>query len=148
MKTLKLITLGLFLSLSFFSCSNDDDNERDSTPTTQELLAHKWYFSKQLSVGSGDLFIANICDKNTYYEFLITGEFYAEFFQTESDASCVSGGINSATYEIGEFEGEDAFTITFEDGSTERTLIISISETELVIEQRGFGIRQTTFTKR
>lgn len=145
MKTLKLITLSLLLSITFFSCNSDDDNP-SIEPTTKERLAHKWFLLKVLNVETGEETIADSCEQNSYYEFSITGDFSLGFFALNT-GTCELNSSESGTYEMMEHEGDEGFLITLPDGSTEGSKIVSISETELVLEQTGFGTRHITFIK-
>lgn len=120
MKTLKLITLSLLLSLTFFSCENDDDGN-DSTPTTQELLAHKWYM-----VIEG----ATPCRATSYFDFKTDGTFTTEtFYVHEASGECRSGGLSEGTYDL----LDDNVTLHLNLSTTGVFIIELISTTDLVI---------------
>ncbi|MGB1307405.1 MAG: hypothetical protein ACPG6B_00745 [Oceanihabitans sp.] len=147
MKTFKCITLSLLIALVLFSCKSDDDSGSSSEPTLEERIAYKWYYKQIYSPETDETTIADACEQNSFYNFLSNGNALIEIFTTASDASCESSGLYQPTYIVGEFEGETGLFLTFEDGSTEGYIIVSINNSTLVLEQRGFGIRQMTFTK-
>ena len=147
MKTLKFLILGT-ISLFLFNCSNDDDGAREVTPPTiHEQIAYKWYLSKVETVGDVVHLLLTDCDKRTYYEFFSNGEANIEFFETQPDGSCESTFFVNGTYEILEIDGDTGVLISTEGGESEGSIIVSVSETELVLEQQGFGTRHLTFVK-
>ena len=121
MKTLKLITLSLLLSLTFFNCESDDDSPTTPEPTTQELLAHKWYM-----VIEG----ATPCRATSYFDFKIDGTFTTEtFFVHSSSGDCVSGGLSEGTYNL----LDDNVTLHLNLTTTGIFIIELISTTDLII---------------
>ncbi|MBP92724.1 MAG: hypothetical protein CMC55_01255 [Flavobacteriaceae bacterium] len=149
MKTLKLLTLGIFV-LSIFNCSKDDDNDAVAVqpePTILEKISYRWNIVTVEDPSSGIQIPLNTCEKRTYYQFSLTGEAIVELFNEDDDNNCISNGVVNGTYELIQVDGENEVLITSDSGD-ETSKIISITETELILEQQGFGIRHLIFRRR
>ncbi|MDO6595738.1 lipocalin family protein [Oceanihabitans sp. 2_MG-2023] len=120
MKTLKLIALSILFSLTFFSCDNDDDSS-NLEPTTQELLAHKWFI-----VIEG----ATPCTATSYFDFNTDGTFATDtFYEHSVSGDCTSGGYLEGTYSL----LDDNVTLIINLSTSETFIIELISTTDLVI---------------
>ncbi|WP_418508718.1 lipocalin family protein [Corallibacter sp.] len=118
--------------ISLFSCSNDDDVLiLPPEPTTQELLANKWYLEKRVNTSTTPptTYEANDCEKNTYFDFNNDGIIIAESFGLNG-GNCESLSLESGTYSLN--NNEDQIIIT-DSGSTQIVNILTLSSTELVI---------------
>ncbi len=146
MKHLKIIIL-VISCLAVFSCSKDDDGVAFiPEQSIQEKIAYRWYIVTVEDPTTGTQTPLNTCEKRTYYQFSLTGEVVVELFSEDDDNNCISNGIVNGTYELIQVDGENGVTITGDSGN-ETSKIISITETELILEQQGFGIRHLIFTR-
>jgi len=132
MKTfMKHITLITILSLSFFNCSNDDDNTSQEEIIVQELIIGKWFYSDINEVPVGN------CSAQSYYHFLdaenvIFYDLSASLFDPEDCFTFL--GEQEMTYVLEDNDQIVTFNSTI--GSYSRQ-IISISESNLVLDFIG-----------
>ena len=146
MKHLKIFILTISL-LTVFNCSSDDDASADSPePTIQEKLSHRWNLLTVEDAITGEQVVLSICEKRTYYQFSLNNEAQLELFNTDDDDNCISGGLINGTYEILQVDGENGVNIITDTGN-EIYKIISVTETELIFEQIGFGVRHFIFIR-
>lgn len=133
MKTLKLITLSLLFSITFFSCESDDDSS-SSEPTTQELLAHKWFIKSVKPVGN-PVHVNNDCEATSYYDFKSDGTFITDTFYVNSVTNeCLSGGYYEGTYTL--LDNNETIHVTLGSVSGNYT-ITTISTSELILTAPG-----------
>lgn len=122
MKTFRTITVILLLSLSYYSCSSDDDSTGDSMPSTLELLTADTWYQESKNPGS-----FSDCEKNVSFKFNTDNTIAVEAYD-DSTGTCESQGIINSTYSL------NGSTITIALGTDTITAsIISISETMLTI---------------
>jgi len=135
------ITFVLLLFLSFSSCSNDDDSAPE--PTTEELLANKWFLkiTEDLSATPPTSTVANACQQNTYFNFLSTGELLAEEFDMDMNDTCLSNSITTFTYSLTANDSQiivtdgDEPTILALESINETQLILSVSSQRITFER-------------
>ncbi|WP_048330864.1 lipocalin-like domain-containing protein [Bizionia psychrotolerans] len=146
MKHFKILILAISF-LTVFNCSKDDDSvafipER----SIQEKIAYRWNIVAVEDPNSGIQLPLTTCVKRTYYQFSLNGEAQVEFFNEDDDDNCISDGVLNGTYILLQVDGENGVKIITDSGD-ETSKIISITETELILEQQGFGIRHLIFTR-
>ena len=123
MKTYKQLSI-LFIILTLFGCSSDDDNgSMNNNPTTIELLTSGRWYNESVSPGSYDN-----CEKMGYIQFSENGDFTIESFELDA-GNCESLGINTANFTL---TNNTNITISFE-GDTITAVIVSITENSLTI---------------
>lgn len=148
MKHLKIIVLAISF-LTVFNCSKDDDNDAVALQpelTIHEKISHRWNIIAVEDPTSGIQIPLNTCEKRTYYQFSLSGEAQLEIFQEDDDNNCISDGVLNGTYEILQVDGENGVKIITDSGN-EISKIISLTETELILEQMGFGVRHLIFIR-
>ncbi|OBX24312.1 MULTISPECIES: lipocalin-like domain-containing protein [Bizionia] len=148
MKHLKIIILTISF-LTVFNCSKDDDNDAVAIPpelTIHEKISHRWNIVTVEDPETGVQIPLTTCIKRTYYQFSLNGEAQVEFFNEGDDDNCISDGVLNGTYELLQVDGKNGVKIITDSG-TETSTIISLTSTELILEQIGFGIRHLIFTR-
>ena len=135
LKNYKLLIV-LLAIVAAFSCSKKDDDNTPPEPTVAELLAHKWFFVKQVSGQPPVTQFANDCEATSYFNFLSNGDLIFQRYILDSNNDCVSNGLESFTYTL----TADEKQIVVTGGSIPALWdIIILTETELVMEV-DFGI--------
>ncbi|WP_298894222.1 lipocalin family protein [uncultured Psychroserpens sp.] len=134
MKTYKQLSI-LLVILSFFGCSNDDDNNGNGNqPTNRELLTSGKWYNESVTPGS-----YNDCEKMGYIQFSDNGTFTLESFDLNA-GNCESFGINTGAFTLSNninisvsFEGEiiTAVIVTI----TENSLTITTDEETIVFDK-------------
>ncbi|WP_417196717.1 lipocalin family protein [Bizionia sp.] len=148
MNHIKIIALVISI-LTVFNCSKNDDNDSVAIPpelTIQEKIAYRWNLYTVEDPESGIQMPLTTCEKRTFYQFSLNGEAQVELFNEDDLDNCISDGLINGTYQIIERDGDYGVIITVDSGE-ETSKIISLTDTELILEQQGFGIRHLIFTR-
>ena len=77
--------------LIFTSCSSDDG------PSTTQLLQQRWFLVSEETVNPPNLFIANTCQQNSYFDF---GSNNLMVFQLFGGNPCESQGFQAYEYSL------------------------------------------------
>jgi hypothetical protein len=148
MKTTLKIT-NYLLSILFlftFSCSSDDDNTPE--PTVSELLANKWFTEKRedTSTTPSTIEILDVCEQQTYYNFLNDGTLIVKSYYLEADDVCTEQGAYVYTYIL----SADGQRIVIQEGNLTNTInlvIDTISTTSLTVYEASFPQKKLIFKK-
>jgi hypothetical protein len=74
-----------------FSCSSDDG------PSTTQLLQRRWFLVSEESVNPPNIFIADACQQNSYFDFGTNNLFV---FQLFGGNPCESQGFQASEYSL------------------------------------------------
>lgn len=86
----KLIQFSVIIIL-LFSCSSDDG------PSTAQLIQQRWFLVSEESVNPPNVFIANDCQQNSYFDF---GTNNLLVFQLFGGNPCESQGFQAYEYSL------------------------------------------------
>lgn len=135
MKTLRILSILLFMTL-FIACSSDDDAV-PVEPTTQELLIGKWFIES--STSGGMTTPADACEQQTFVNFVTDEDLIIQSYY-DSSGTCTTDGADAYPYSL--TMGGD---IVIQDGaSTVIWVVLDISETHLTISS---GSQSVIFIK-